>query len=143
MFGRAIVEEHMDALVVKELPEIHDRRQVALEERREPLGVALVGKPFVRVSRICGISRGLGEQIGQSLLARPRPPLVDVDAGWHLVNPVDMTAHLLENVADVRGADDDARRPAEDVSTPALERWSTTHRVLELRAVGLYRIARA
>ena len=51
------LEQDVDALVVEELPEVDDRRLVAGEERGEPLGVALVRQPLVRVAGVRRILR--------------------------------------------------------------------------------------
>ena len=90
-----------------------------------------------------GIALGLGDERRERLLAGLRAPLVDVDAGRHLVHALDVAAHVLEHLADVRRADEHGRRALEHLSPPRLELRPPAHRVLELRAVRLDRVARA
>jgi hypothetical protein len=136
-------EQNVDALVVEELAEVHDRVLVAIEERRQALGVALVREPLVRVSRVRAVAAALVEQLGESLVAWLRPPLVDVDAGRNLVHPVDMPDDVLEHLADVCRADEDRLRSSERLPPPRLQPGPPAHRVLELRAVRLHGVRRS
>ena len=95
------LEQHMDALVVEELAEIDDGRLVAGQERGEPLGVPLVRQALVRVAGIRRVETRLLEQAGERLVARPRPPLVDIHARRHFVHALDVADHLLEHLPDV------------------------------------------
>ena len=67
-------------LLQQELPEVDDGRLVAGEELREPLGVALVREPLVRVAGVRRVAARLLDESGQRLLPRLRTPLLDVDA---------------------------------------------------------------
>jgi hypothetical protein len=131
------LEEHVDALVPQELPEVDDGRRVAGQERGEPLRVALVGEALVRVVGVRGVLPSLGDEPGERLVATSRPPLCDVDSGWHLVHVVDVVADLTHDPPDVRRPDEDRRRTPENLVAPPLELGASAHRVLELRAVGL------
>ena len=131
------LEQELDALVLDQLAEVDDRRPVAGEERREPLGVALVGQPLVRRSRVRRILPRLVEEVGQRLVAVLPDELVDVDARRHLDHPVDVTRDLLQHLADVPRADEDRLGRRERLAAPALEPRPPAHRVLELRAVRL------
>ena len=95
------LEQHMDALVVEELAEIDDGRLVAGQERGEPLRVPLVRQALVCVAGIRRVATRLLEQAGERLVARPRPPLVDIHARRHFVHALDVTDHLLEHLPDV------------------------------------------
>ena len=104
------LEQDVDALVVEQLPEVDDGRLVAGEELGQALGVPLVRQPLARVAGIRRVAPRLGEQAGERLVARTRPPLVDVDAGRHLVDAVDVADDVLEHLPDVRRADEDGLR---------------------------------
>ena len=137
------LEQHVDALVVEELPEVDDRRLGPREERAEPL--ARCPRPAAARPRCRGSAdrAGLLEQRRRAPRPRARAPLLDVDAGRHLVHAVDVAAHLLEHLADVRRADEHGLRSRERLGPSALELGSAAHRVLELRAVRLDGVRRA
>ena len=113
------------------------------EELGEPLGVAFVRQPLVGVSGIRRIAPRLLEQPRERLVARQGTELVDVDARRNLVHAVDVADHVLEHLADVRGADEDRLRARERFATPRRELRVAAHRVLELGAVRLDDVARA
>ena len=101
----------MDALVAEELPEVDDGRLVAGEERREPLARSpRRGAARSRCPDSAGRAAPRRRARRSAVVARLRPPLVDVDAGRNLVHAVDVAAHLLDDLADVRRADE--RRPS-------------------------------
>ena len=77
--ARERLEQHVDALVAQELPEVDDGRLVAGEERGETLGVSLVRESLVRVARIRRIAACFGDERGERRVTRLRPPLLDVD----------------------------------------------------------------
>ena len=131
------LEQHVDALVVEELPEVDDGRAVAREKLGEAFGVAVVGQTLARIPGVRRVAARFLEQPGERLVARTRPPFVDVDAGRHLVHPIDVTDDVFEHLADVRGADEDGLRPFERLPPPGRELRIAAHRVLELRAVSL------
>ena len=137
------LEQHLHALVLDQLAEVDDRRPVALEERREPRGIALVGQPLLGVPRIGRVEPSLREQAGERLGLRRRPPELDVDAGRDLVDAVHRPAHLAHDVADVPRADDRRRRSAQHLGTPRRELRVAAHRVFELGAVRLDDVAAA
>ena len=138
--ARERLEQHVDALVEQQLPEVDDRRLLSGEELGEALGVPLVREPLVRIARIGRIAARLGDQRSESVLVRLRPPRVHVDAGRYLVDALDVAADLLDDLADVRRADERRRRRGEHVPSPRLELRAAAHRVLELRAVRLDRV---
>ena len=133
----------MDALVVEELPEVDDRRPVAGEELGQALGVPLVRQPLARVSGVGRVAPCLGEQPRERLLARARPPLVDVDSGRDLVHALDVPDDVLQHVPDVGRADEDGLGARERFPPPRRQARVAAHRVLELGAVRLDRVARA
>ena len=135
------LQQDVDALVQQELPEVDDRRPLAREERGESLGVALVRKTLVRAPGIRRIAPRLLEQRGERLRPRARPPLLDIHSGRYLVDAVDVTAHLLEDVADVGRPDEHRARVRERLPPPGFELGPAAHRVLELGAVRLDREA--
>ena len=112
------LEQHLDALVLDQLPEVDDRRPFLGEEAGEALGVALVGKPLLAVARVRRIGSRLLEQRGERLLARLGPELVHVDARRHDLDAVDVADDLLEHVADVLGARVDDLRAGERLGAP-------------------------
>ncbi len=133
----------MDALVVEELSEVDDGRRVVGEEGCEPLGVPFVREPLVGVRRVRRVSAALRDESGERLVAWLRPPRFDVHARRHLVHAVDVAAHLLEHLPYVRGADEHGVRSREHLPPPRFELRPAAHRVLELGAVRLHRVARA
>ena len=137
------LEQQVDALVPQELPEVDDRRAFGLEEGGETVGVPLVRQALVGVSRVRRVPARLVEQGRERLLAHLGPPLVHVDAGRHLVHAVDVTDDLLDDPADVRGADEDGFGAGERLPPPRGELRVSAHRVLELGAVRLDRVAGA
>src|SRR2546423_5089464 len=106
-------EQDVDALVVQQLSEVEDGREVFLEEGGEPLGVSLVGETLVRVVRVRRVDCGFREQRTERVVARLETELVDVDAGWDLVHALDVADDVVEHCADVRGADEDRLCAAE------------------------------
>ena len=133
----------MDALVVEELPEVDDGGLVAGEELGQALGVPLVRQPLADVAGIGRIAPCLRQEARERLVARTGPPLVDVDAGRHLVHAVDVADDVLEHLSDVRRADEDGLCALERFPSPGGQRLVPAHRVLELGAVRLDRIAGA
>ena len=115
------LEQQVDALVLDQLPEVDDRRLVAGEEGREPLGVALVGQPLVGVARVRRIAARLREQIGERLVARPRATnsSTSTPGGTSCTRSTWPTTSS-STLADVGGADEDGarRRPATPAPTP-------------------------
>src|SRR5437764_13590370 len=73
-------EQHVDALVLKQLADVDDDRAVRREEPLEALGVALVGQPVVTAPRVRWIASALLEQSSERLPARSGTELLDVDA---------------------------------------------------------------
>ena len=102
-------QQDVDALVVEELPEVDDGALVAGEELGQALGVSLVREPLADVAGIGRIAPCLREKAGERLLARSGAPLVDVDAGRHLVHAVDVADDVLQHLSDVRRADEHGR----------------------------------
>ena len=62
--------------------------------------------------------------------------------GEHLVHTVDVADDVLEHGANVLGADEHRLGAGERLCAPARELGPAAHRVLELRAVCLHRVAR-
>ena len=112
------LEQQVDALVVEQLPEVDDRRLVVGEELGEALGVAVVREALVARCRVRRIAAGLVEQRGERLVPRLGAELVDVDAGRHLVDAVDVADDLLEHLADVLRADEDGLGAARATPSP-------------------------
>ena len=114
------VEEDVDALVVEQLPEVEDGRLVARRTSGEPLGVALVGQPLVRVAGVRRIVAPASSSSAASAASRSsRPELLDVDAGRHLVHALDVADDVLEHLADVGGADEDGAARHEALAAQA------------------------
>ncbi len=137
------LEQHLHALVADQLPVEDDGLPVSGQERGEPLGVARVGKPLVAVPGVRWVVARLGEQRGEGIVARLRPPELDVDAGRDRVDSVDGAADLGHDIADVLRADQGSLRSGEHVRAPARELLVAAHRVLELRAVRLHDVRQA
>ena len=80
------LEQEVDALVLDQLPEVDDDRPVRREERGEPLGVALVRQPLVRVARdSADRARASSSSAGERLRRAARGTnSLDVDARRHL-----------------------------------------------------------
>ena len=55
------LEQHVNALVVEELPEVDDRRAIVGEELCEAIGVALVRQALARIPRIWSVPARLLE----------------------------------------------------------------------------------
>ena len=131
------LEQQVDALVVEKLPEVDDGRARRLRGTRR----AARRCPRREAARSrCRDSAGRGEPPRAARRAPRRaagPELLDVDAGRHLVDAIDVADDLLEHVADVRGADEDGLAPGERLSPPCRELGIAAHRVLELGAVSL------
>src|SRR6185312_10376729 len=72
------LEQHLDALVLDQLPEVDNRRPFLGEETGEAAGVSLVGKPLLAVAWVRRIGPRFLEQRGERLLARLGPELVHV-----------------------------------------------------------------
>src|SRR5437763_8433582 len=134
------LQEHVDALVVEELAEIQHGRLVRFEEARKTCRVVRVGQAMIGIVRIRGICTRLFEQTRERLVARLRTELVDVDTRRDLVDAVDVTDELLENRANVRGADEHHVRFGERLAPPGGELVVAAYRVLELGAVRLDRV---
>ena len=66
------LEQHVDALVVEELPEVEDGRRVAGEELGEPRGVALVRQPLLAVARVRRVGAALLQQRRERLARAAR-----------------------------------------------------------------------
>src|SRR6476620_1721623 len=64
------LEQHLDALVLDQLPEVDDGRPLLGEKAGEACGVAPVGKPLLRVTRVRRIGPRLLEQRRERLVAR-------------------------------------------------------------------------
>jgi len=137
------LEQHVDALVVEELAEVDDRRPVALEERSEAFGVAVVGQTLVRVARVRWVAARLVEEAGERLVTRARPPLVDVHPWRHFVDALDVADDLLQHLTDMGGADVDGGCALERRVGPRGELVVPAQRVLELRPVRLDRVGRS
>ena len=137
------LEQDVDALVVEELAEVDDGRLVRREEPGKPFGIPLVRQSLLRVARIRRVAARFLEEAGERRRAAPRPELLDVHAGRDLVHAVDVADHLLEHGADMRRADEHRIRALEALPAPHLELRVAAHRVLELGAVRLDRVARA
>src|SRR4051794_16593342 len=132
------LEQHLDALVLDQLPEVEDRRPPPVrEEPGEAPEIALVRKPLLAVARIRRIVTRFLEERGERLHPRLGTELVHVDARRHDLDPIEMADDLLEHLADVLGACVDDLRPGERLGTPAGEIGPPAHRVLELRPVRL------
>ena len=106
--------------LLDQLAEVDDGRLVAGEERREPRGVAVVGQPLARVARVRRVVARLLDQRRERLVARAERELVDVDAGRHLVDAVDVPDDVLEHLADVRRADVRRLRGSERLARPSV-----------------------
>ena len=131
------LDQEVDALVVEQLAEVEDGRQLALEEVLEAACVALVREALVSVPGVRGVVPRLREQRGERLGAALRPELVDVDSRRDLVHALDVADDLLEHGADVRRADEDRVRAAERLLRLGGQLVVAANRVLELRAVRL------
>src|ERR671937_242742 len=115
---------------------------VAVEPGLEPLGVSLVREAFLGIAGVGRVAARLLEQAPE----RGRPgfglELVDVDAGRHLVDAIDVADDLLEDGANVSRADEDGLGLCEAVSSPRRKLRVAAHRVLELGAVRLDGVGR-
>ena len=131
------LEQEVHPFVPDQLAEVENRRRFLREEDLQPLGIAVVGKPLVRVARVRLVAHGLLEQLPERLGPRLRPERLDVDAGRNLVDPIDVADDGLEHLPDVRRADEDSSGVGERLASPAGELLVAAHRVLELGAVGL------
>ena len=131
------VEEHVHALLLDQLAEVDDGREVAGEERGESLGVAAVGDPLLAVPRVRPVARGLLEQAGEGDVPGLGLPEVDVDARRDLVHAVDVPADVPEHLPDVPRADERRARAGERLRSPRRQLRVPAHRVLELGPVGL------
>ena len=96
------------------------------------------GQPLLHVAGIGRVGACLREQPGERRLAVAQHELLDVNAGGHLVDAVDLPDHLLEDPANVTGADEDSVGLAQRRGPPRLELDVAPHRVLELGAVRLH-----
>ncbi len=133
------LEQHLHALVLDQLADVDDRGLVARERVLEARRVAGIGMALVAVLRV---ELGLRDQAGERAQPVLGRELVDVDARRNLVHAVDVADDVLEHGADVRRADEDRLRAGERLRSPALQLRSSAHRVLELGAVRLHRVAR-
>src|SRR6476469_9249746 len=123
------LEQHLDALVLDQLPEVDDGRALVGEEAGEARGIALVGEPLLSVAGIRRIGSRLLEQRRERLLARLEPELVHVDARRHDLDSIDMAADFVEGRADVLRARVDDLRTGERLRSPAREIGTAAHRV--------------
>ncbi len=101
------LEQDVNALVLDQLADVDDAGIVVGEERHEASEVALVGKPVVAVTGVRRVVPHLREERPERLRPRPGREVVDVDAGRHLVDAVDLADDLFQHAADVLGADID------------------------------------
>ena len=115
----------MRALLAADPADEHDGRVVALEERCEALGVALVRQTLVVTLRwIRRIALGLGEKTGQRLVAWPRAEVFDVDAGrdgMAAVEPRPRPEHVVDHPLDVLRPGEDGGGIAERTREPTAQ----------------------
>ena len=137
------LEQELNALVLDQLAEVDDGRLVAVEERREPFGVPLVGQPLVLVAVVRRVAARLLEKFGERGAALLEAELVDVDARRYLDHPLDVAQDVLEHLADVARADERRRGAGEGLAAGGLELRAAAERVLELRAVRLHPVGQA
>ena len=76
------LEQHLHALLLDQLPEVDDERPGPVEERGQPLRVAVVGQALVAAVR--WILARLGEQVRERCVTVLQHEPVDVDARRHL-----------------------------------------------------------
>ena len=134
----------MDALVVDQLAEVDDRRaRLARRTPRSRSALPSSGSRSFALPGFGGSRRASSSRPRERLRARQRSELVDVDARRHLVDAVDVTDDVLEHLADVLRADEHRLRPRERLAPPRRQLLVAAHRVLELGAVRLDRVARA
>ena len=81
-------QEHVDALLRDQLPEVDDRRPVVRQESLEAPGVPLVRQALLGVAGIRRIERGLREEGREGVDPRLRAPELDVDPRRHLDDAV-------------------------------------------------------
>jgi hypothetical protein len=106
------------ALVPDQLPEEENDGRVSREERLKALRVPVIREAFVRVARVRRILARSADQVVERLGSRLRVEKLDVDAGRHLVDSVDVADDLIQHLADVLGADDDGARRRERLPPP-------------------------
>ncbi len=100
------LEEEVNAFLLAQLPDVDDCAALAAEKVAEPVGVTGVGVAL-RAPR--GIAPSLLQQRGQSLFARLRPKLVDIDPGRDDPHALGPAHDLLEHRADVLRAGENLR----------------------------------
>jgi hypothetical protein len=135
-------EQDVDALVVEQLAEVENGRLVALEPGREALGVALVGKPLLRVAGVRRIAARLVEQVLERRGALLGLELLDVDAGRHLVDAVDV-AHDLSSTERMCASRRRSPLPARATLSPRRPAPRCRASSTRARAVRLDRVRRA
>ena len=138
------LEQHLDALVPDQLAEVDDGRPVAGEERREPLGVALV--------RVAARSRCPGSA-GPRAPRRPAPPAPPPGpaaararrrrraGSCARARPCPQISASTSRMCSEPTIT--AAAPLERLAAPARQLLVPAHRVLELGAVRLDDVARA
>jgi hypothetical protein len=131
-------EQHLYALLLDQLAEVDDSRLVAGEERREAIGVPVVGQALLGVAGVRRVAARLLDERGERLVARAQRELVHVDARRHLEDAVHVADDLLEDRADVLGTDVRRLGLRERLRTPPFELRTPPHRVLELGPVCLH-----
>jgi hypothetical protein len=108
----------VDAFIPEQLAEVEDDRLVGCEELDEPLGVALVREPLIRVPGVWRITFALQEQTFHRLVPGLEAELLDGNARRHLVHAVDVTNDVFQHFADVRRADEHGARRGERLTPP-------------------------
>ncbi len=91
----------------------HRGQVVGGEEALEAARISLVRQPLLAVTGIGRVATTLGEQVRERFGAVLGPEQVDVDTRRHLVEALGVSDDLLEDAADVRGADEDGARAVE------------------------------
>ena len=112
------LEQQLDSLVLDQLPEVDDRRPVAGQERPQATVIPLVGKALVLIPWVRRVAPSLVEQRAKRLVSGGRAPELDVDTRRNLVHALDVAADLAQDLANVRGADDDCRRAYQCLLAP-------------------------
>jgi hypothetical protein len=132
-------KQDVDAFVVEELAEVHDRRLVASQKSSKPLRVPLIRQSIVCVAQVGWVVTRFRQQAYDGLVSRLGLERVHVDTGRYLVHAVDVPDDLFEHLTDVRGADVHGFRFRKRALPPGRKVFVATHRVLELRSMRLHR----
>ncbi len=135
---RERLEQHLDALVLDQLPEVDDRRRA--RRRRSARAARRCPRPGAAPRRCRGSAgrrRASSSSAASASLARLRAELVDVDAGRHLVDAVDVADDLLEHSRMCSEPTKTASARASASAPHASSSGPPAHRVLELRPVRL------